>query len=119
MGKVKPRLVNAVEFLPGRKGGECSHDPIRKILIEGIITAEQSDVMLLDQVLALEEGHTTPDREFFGLLAESDDAAIVVAEHQDRPCADSAIEHALDTDVEIAAIDQRQDGLHRVLLMRG
>jgi hypothetical protein len=71
------------------------HDAIGHIGVQRIIAGEDLDVVLLDQILALEDRLAHLDTQCFGFVAPGYHTAIIVGQHQYRSAVKGAIKRPL------------------------
>ena len=91
-----------------RHDAKCIHHPHAHVTIQMIIRGENSYIMLLQQLSALEKRCTHINTQSLGLIRTRNDATIVVAEYHNGTAVQMRLEQAFAGTVETIAVDDSE-----------
>ena len=81
--EVEEGLVDGVDFHIGSEPGQGLHDAAGHVAVKGVVGRVKHDVMLLDQLADLKDGHAHGHAQGLDLVGAGHNAAVVVA-HDDN-----------------------------------
>ncbi|MNJ42552.1 hypothetical protein D3C77_375240 [compost metagenome] len=84
--QVSPALIDAVLLDVGHAAMNATHDFVRHVAIQRVVARKRLHALLLKLVTDFEERSAHRDIQGFSFACASDDAAVVVAEHDDGHC---------------------------------
>lgn len=111
-GQIQEGFVDRVDFHFRGVLLQDGHDPSGHVAVEGVIGGIDLDGRLGKLLAHLKEGQAHGDAQGFGFFGASNDAAIIVGEYDHGLAAQSGLKDALTGDVEVVAVDQREDRGH-------
>lgn len=103
-------LIDAVNLSGRHHGLDDRHDALAHVPVKRVITAEHFDAVPTQHILDLKV-RSAHFHERLGIVAASNDAPVIIAEHDDRGLFQIGTEDALAARIEAVAVDQREDRL--------
>lgn len=104
-------FVDAVDLLLRAHAGGQAHHAVAHVAVEGEIGAQRDQAVGGVHVLHLEVGLAHLDADGLGFFAACDDAAVVVAQDDQRHTLERGAEHTLARCVEVVAVQQGEHAI--------